>query len=188
MKCEKCGRREATVRYVEVIDGTTTTWHLCEECAEERGVGGSLTSLAGPLVNILMGLLEGSAAGGASSGGPACPVCGLSYEEFRRGGRLGCAGCYEAFASELKPLLRRIHGSTEHTGRVPGDAEGDYLRRREIRKLKAELATAVAEEDYERAADLRDSIRHAESGLEGALGRGEETPGTQRAERRHVDL
>ncbi|MCK4409587.1 MAG: hypothetical protein KAW67_05850, partial [Candidatus Eisenbacteria sp.] len=59
MKCERCGSRTATVRYTEVVDGSLTTWQLCEECASERGVTGSLTSLAGPLVNILMGLLEG---------------------------------------------------------------------------------------------------------------------------------
>jgi len=170
MKCDACGQREATVRYAEVVDGTTTTWHLCEECAAARGVGGSLPSLAGPLVNILMGLLEGSVDEGQSPLGPSCPRCGLTYDEFRRLGRLGCSTCYEAFASQLKPLLRRVHGSTEHTGRVPADVEGDHRLRREIKKLRADLARAVHEEDYERAAWIRDAIRAHESELEGEKG------------------
>jgi protein arginine kinase activator len=184
MKCHGCGSRAATVRYAEVVDGSLTTLHLCEQCASERGVAGSLTSLAGPLVNILMGLLEGE--GGAEvkpDARPACPRCGLTYREFRRVGRLGCATCYEAFASELRPLLRRIHGSIEHTGCVPGEVAFEHHRRREITKLQVELADAVKTEDYERAAELRDAIRSAESELEDARA----TARTS-AERSDVDL
>ena len=165
MKCEQCGSRTATVRYAEVVDGLLTTWHLCEECASERGVTGSLTSLAGPLVNILMGLLEGGGGAEPPDTGPTCPRCGLTYEAFRRAGRLGCGTCYEAFASQLEPLLRRIHGSTDHTGGVPSIEEGGHFRRREIRKLKDELTRAVAAEDYERAAELRDTVRSREREL-----------------------
>ena len=168
MKCERCGSRTATVRYAEVVDGSLTTWHLCEECASERGVTGSLTSLAGPLVNILMGLLEGGGEAEPAGGEPTCPRCGLTYGQFRQVGRLGCGTCYEAFASQLKPLLRRIHGSTDHTGGVPSEASGGHLRRREIRKLKDELARAVAAEDYERAAEIRDTVRSREHELAGA--------------------
>ncbi|MCK4680346.1 UvrB/UvrC motif-containing protein [bacterium] len=165
MKCERCGRGTATVRYAEVVDGSLTTWHLCEECASERGVTGSLTSLAGPLVNILMGLLEGGGGAEPVDSGPTCPRCGLTYEAFRRAGRLGCGTCYETFASQLKPLLRRIHGSTDHTGGVPSTDEGGHFRRREISKLKRELTRAVAAEDYERAAELRDTVRAREREL-----------------------
>jgi protein arginine kinase activator len=161
-----CGTREATVRYAEVVDGTSTTWHLCEECAGERGVAGTLSPLAGPLVSILMGLLEGSVGEGKSAAAPSCPKCGLTYEEFRRSGRLGCATCYEAFRRELKPLLRRIHGSAEHSGSMPSAVEGDYRLRRDLARLKAELAAAVGDEDYERAAELRDAIRAHECQLD----------------------
>ena len=165
MKCERCGNRTATVRYTEVVDGALTTWQLCEECATERGVTGSLTPLAGPLVNILMGLLEGGGEVESADDAPTCPRCGLTYEAFRRAGRLGCGTCYEAFASQLKPLLRRIHGSADHTGGVPSTDEGGHFRRREISKLKRELTRAVAAEDYERAAELRDTVRAREREL-----------------------
>jgi len=162
MNCERCGSRTATVRYAEVVDGSLTTWHLCETCAGERGVAGSLTSLTGPLVDILMGLLESGGEAEPKGVGSVCPRCGLTYGEFRRVGRLGCGTCYESFGSELRPLLRRIHGSTKHTGCVPSEVSGDHMRLGEIRKLKVELTRAVAEEDYERAAELRDDIRSRE--------------------------
>ena len=167
MKCQMCGTREATVRYAEVVDGNSETLHLCEECAGERGVAGSLTSFAGPLVSMLMGLLEGSVGEERSAAAPSCPKCGLNYEDFRRTGRLGCSTCYDAFRRELKPLLRRIHGSAEHAGRMPSEIEGDYRLRRELKSLKGQLAIAVAEEDYERAAELRDDIRTQERRLDG---------------------
>ncbi len=112
-----------------------------------------------------MGLLEGGGEAGASGVGPTCPRCGLTYGEFRRVGRLGCGTCYATFEAQLLPLLRRIHGSAEHTGCVPSEISGDHLRRKEIARLKSELARAVAAEDYELAAELRDTIRARECEL-----------------------
>ena len=139
----------------------------------------SLAPFAGPLVSILKGLLEETAdqgaagaegAEGATPAGPTCPECDLSYGEFRRTGKLGCGTCYDSFRGELRPLLRRIHGSTEHTGRVPSCLEADFDSRREVKRLRAELAQAVRGEEYERAAELRDLIRSKESGRAAAGG------------------
>ena len=167
MTCSDCGKSEARVTYTEFAGGRATTWNLCEECAARRGVSASLASLSGPLVNVLMGLLEevgrdGAAAGGA---GPRCAVCGLDLAEFRRRGRLGCSACYATFREELESLVRRIHGSTEHSGRVPGSLEPTEGPRREIVRLRAELERAVKREGYERAAALRDLIRQKEKAL-----------------------
>jgi len=164
--CESCRRRPATIQYAEVVDGEMTTFNLCEECARERGVAMSFAPFAGPLVSILMGLLEEAGERGeAEERGPVCPGCGLSYREFRTNGRLGCAECYEAFADELRPVIRRIHGSTRHSGGVPESlAEGADSQGR-MRRLRGELEAAVRSEEYERAAELRDEIRDLERGL-----------------------
>ena len=166
MMCESCQRRTATVQYAEVVGGQMTTYNLCDECARKRGVAMSLAPFAGPLVNILMGLLEET--GGrdeAEQQGPVCPGCGLSYSEFRRSGRLGCPKCYESFADELKPLIRRIHGSTRHAGTAPDSLVEDAGSRTQMRRLKSELDDAVRREEYERAAELRDRIRDIERGM-----------------------
>lgn len=161
MMCDECGAREATIHYTEVVDGRLSAWHLCEDCARKRGATIALAPLAGPLVNILMGLLE-DAREKPDETGPVCTQCGLSYEEFRRLGKLGCGGCYDSFHDELEALLRRVHGTTSHVGRAPSGRGDETSAESEIRRLKADLAAAVRKEEYERAAELRDLIRAKE--------------------------
>lgn len=174
MTCDECGERPANIRYTEMVDGELLTWQLCEECARARGVGTGLSSIAGPLVNILMGLLE--EAGGAEhdrdDAGPVCPQCGMSYAEFRRTGRVGCGVCYRSFVDELKPLLRRVHGSTEHVGKFPPGLSDELVSRHEIRRLRSELDRAVRHEEYERAAELRDLLHAKEAGGAGSVADG----------------
>jgi protein arginine kinase activator len=169
--CGDCGERDATIHYTEMVDGALSKWQLCDECARARGVGTGLASIAGPLVNILMGLLEeaGATDAGRDETGPVCPQCGLSFADFRTTGRLGCGVCYESFAGELKPLLRRVHGSTEHVGKYPAELSDALASRTELRRLRTDLTSAVRREDYEKAAELRDLIRARERGNAGAI-------------------
>ncbi len=163
-RCDRCGESPATVHYAEVVDGRLSVWALCEACAHERGVATTLPSFAGPLVGILMGLLEDDHPE-ETPPDAACDECGMTYADFRRTGKLGCGACYERFGVELAPLLRRIHGSATHLGRSPTGFEEQFARREELRRLKADLRRAVFREEYERAAELRDAIRslgHAE--------------------------
>jgi len=90
-----------------------------------------------------------------------CSSCGLSYQEFEHTGRLGCAQCYRDFADQLKPSLQKIHGRTQHAGRrpkayVPDPQDELNQRVNELRKLMDE---AVAAENFEEAARLRDELR-----------------------------
>ncbi len=168
MRCDDCGK-PANIRYVEMVDGELRDLHLCDDCANTRGMALSLSPFAGPLVNLLMGLLDEMGVGeGRAEDGPVCPECGLTHAEFRSTGKLGCSSCYEAFAAELKPLLRRVHGSTVHTGSIPSKAPHDIETSRRARTLQLELERAVHAEEYERAAELRDEIRRMEA--EGAAG------------------
>jgi protein arginine kinase activator len=182
MTCEICGARPAAIRCAEVVDGVLTHRRLCEECARERGVADSLASFAGPLVNVLMGLLEGEA-GRVSGGVRACAGCGRTYDTFRRTGRLGCAACYDAFRDELRPLLRRVHGSTDHLGRVPRDLEGRLAAVKELKKLRVDQERAVGAEEYEKAAELRDAI----AALESRIPRSRSAGATAPRERHRVD-
>ena len=166
MLCDDCGK-PATIRYVEMVDGELRDLHLCDDCANTRGMALSLAPLAGPLVNMLMGLLDEMGAGDdRPEDGPVCPDCGLSQAEFRSTGKLGCAACYEAFAAELKPLLRRVHGSIVHNGTIPSKAPQDIGISRRTRALQLELERAVRAEEYERAAELRDEIRQLEADMD----------------------
>ena len=41
MKCEKCGKNEATMYYKETVNGVTREMHLCPECAQKENLGGA---------------------------------------------------------------------------------------------------------------------------------------------------
>src|SRR5262249_27897604 len=93
-----------------------------------------------------------------------CSNCGMHYSTFKETGRLGCAECYSSFAIKLRPLLRRIHGSTRHVGKLPA-REGDHVSpARQVQRLHDELQRAVEREEFERAAEIRDRIKKAETG------------------------
>jgi protein arginine kinase activator len=178
--CQQCRERPASYHVTRVVDGQTVQdLHLCERCAAERGEFGAGMSphlpeplpIQGLLASLLAGLGEatpgtGPAVGEAAGTEPLrCPHCGHTYAEFARTGLLGCPECYRAFAGRLLPLIRRIHGKSRHEGKVPLRGAGDLRKRRELEELRRELAAAVAEQAFERAAVLRDRIRAMEAEL-----------------------
>ena len=91
-----------------------------------------------------------------------CPICQITFLEFRNSGRLGCPYDYEVFRDELMPLLENIHGETRHSGKVPKRAPRNTQQQTTLIQLRNELKRAVAAEDYEAAARLRDKIKGIE--------------------------
>lgn len=161
--CENCGEREAVVHLTQIVDNTITTLHLCERCAEEKGVETGSQVAKFPLGDFLASLGKTVPPGGAAAEAAACPGCGATLAAFRQSGRLGCARCYISFEGHLRDLLRRLHGNTQHEGERYGahpGAPAGLVRR--LEKLKAELQRAVAAENFEMAAQLRDAIRGLE--------------------------
>jgi protein arginine kinase activator len=163
MLCEQCGDREATVHLTQIVQDEHSSVHLCPECAAERGVQSDLTPPSAPLVDFLAQMGKGLP---AESFSPAhqCSFCGLSLADFKRTGRLGCSHCWAEFESQLRPLLRRLHGGTRHVGKIylsPDPHEADRTAR--LTHLRRSLQRAVDEEDFERAATLRDEVRLLEA-------------------------
>lgn len=104
----------------------------------------------------------------ASADKKTCPICGITFADFRKGGRLGCAYDYVAFEEDLEPLLVNIHGALEHVGKVPTNLSGSPERQQRLMQLKVEMKEAIDKEDYEMASRLRDKISAVESGQETA--------------------
>lgn len=168
MRCDSCGEHEAEVHLTQIQEGELNTLHLCPTCAEEKGVPGTSTSsVQAPLADFLAEMGKGSSQAMLPSGSEKCPYCGTSPEDFRRTGRLGCSQCWAHFEDQLQGLLRRIHGSTQHVGKLYlGDATEVEDRKARLSHLKRRLQKAVEVEDFEAAADLRDQIHELE-GVEG---------------------
>jgi protein arginine kinase activator len=160
MICEICKKNVATVHLTEIIDQHRQELHLCDECASKKGLS---VKTHFTLQDLLTGLIEQRAEKIPEEILKlACPNCGLAFREFREGGRFGCSEDYEVFKEPLIRLLERIHGSSQHTGKVPTKVDRDTSQQREILDLKQQLDTAVAREDYELAAKIRDKIHGVE--------------------------
>lgn len=167
MLCQECGERPATVHVQKIVNGQKTEMYLCEECARSKG---ELSFLIKPfsINNLLGSLVEVDVPGSYAK--PTlkeerCPVCGFSYSDFARTGNLGCSECYNQFGSRINSLVRRIHGSDRHVGKVPKRIGGSLGLRREMEKLRYELDRAIRAEEYEKAAELRDKIKEIERKL-----------------------
>lgn len=169
MICQGCGNKEATTHIKTVVNGVLTQYHLCEECAREKGYGNLFGNWSFGFENMLGGLMgTGAKTAVPSHDVPRCPKCGCSFEEISESGKLGCADCYRTFRSRLIPVLQRIHGTARHKGKVPGgsalrltDANTKIMPVTEspLEEKQRLLKAAVAEQDFETAAILRDEIK-----------------------------
>jgi protein arginine kinase activator len=170
MLCDSCGDRESVVKLVQIVEGSPRELHLCEKCAAEKGVEIKGAVPPPQLTELLLKLqqqplLAGSGGGGA--GGSAaprdaarCTFCAATIDDFKATGRLGCAQCYGAFESSLRDLLKRVHGSSRHTGRRYEAPRPDSFQQAvTLGELRDRLKRAIESEQFELAADIRDRIR-----------------------------
>lgn len=154
MKCDQCDN-PASVHLTQVLNGKMQKLHLCESCAQKMGVGQGATF---SMSDLLLG--KGVAEPLARAGGhKSCPDCGWTLRKLKKVGRLGCPGCYRAFAEEIETVLQSIHQATRHRGRHPQHLERKLNLRDRIETLEAGIAAAVADEAYEKAAGYRDELR-----------------------------
>jgi protein arginine kinase activator len=163
ISCQICKKNQATVHLTEIIKGKKREIHLCEECASKKGVAFKSSNFS--IQDLLSGIINTQAAQEiAKMSQIKCPICGMSYLDFRQHGRLGCATDYTVFKEGLVPLLEKIHGSTEHLGKIPSSSGEAQTVSRELLELRQSLRRAIDKEDYEEAAKLRDRIKAAEEG------------------------
>lgn len=158
MQCERCHKNIASVHLTEIIKGEKIEKHLCEQCAKEEGytikTHVSLQDLLSAFISA-----HGEASDMAET---TCPDCGMSYGDFRNEGRLGCPNDYEIFREALDPLMEKVHGAVEHTGKVPSRAGESQRKQRDLMTMRRAMRAAVEREDYEEAARLRDLIKEKE--------------------------
>ena len=158
MNCEHCGERPAEITLTEMgSESEMSTLHLCSSCAALKGLSVGMAN--DPPIADLLAHLGGPGEGAYAADAESCEYCGTRQRDFRRNGRLGCPQCYSRFGEQLRELLRRIHGSPQHLGKVYVSAgvNGDDMEAR-LATLRRRLERAVEVEDFESAAELRDEI------------------------------
>ena len=169
MMCEECGMNPAVFHFVTIRNEERTERNLCTACMakyKKQLPGIDIKNLAGILNNLIEDKRNGKEEIDPETAALTCEQCGMTYGEFKKGGMVGCAKCYSAFREPMTALLHRIHGNTQHAGRIPGGAHSGTSIRMNIDRLKQQLQKAVAAEEYEQAARLRDAIRALTAQLE----------------------
>ncbi len=156
MLCQICKQNEATIHLTEIVNNNMVELHICESCAKEKSVD---ISLPVAFKDVLSGLVDFSAIKGGKGPLKVCSNCGISYDEFKSKGRLGCRECYESFRDELLPLIKGVHGALQHFGIRPSSFDDEYEITREIDELNIKLKRLVELEEFEDAAHVRDKIK-----------------------------
>ena len=178
MTCQRCGQQDATIHLVELIDGKRSSQWLCSACAGQsssagkddppfgfgepsgnEGVEEDAYSLASFLGQVFE--REGDR---EIPDLPACASCGYTLDQFRQTNTLGCPGCYQAFRKPLLAILSHMHRHVSHLGKIPGNDAGGTSRSGALSRSRVALEKAIAAEDFEKAARLRDEIHSLESG------------------------
>lgn len=167
--CEGC-KKQATVHMTEISGGKKVEKHYCESCPKLTGeaIAGKMHT---PINELLNNFVLAHSGAGPKETAVSCESCGMTWADFKQGGLLGCENDYSVFEKELTAIIQRAHeGATHHVGKVPARrASGGTIvtkKRTNLARLRKELGAAVENEDYERAAALRDQIRAAEAGGE----------------------
>ncbi len=165
------------------VDGTRCELHMCRECVTRLGLALDNPPPLTPLLAQAQAFVEAgesteSVQVPAPAEGEACPQCGLEFSAYAQSNLFGCAECYAAFAPQVSELVQRYHGAARHVGRVPGglaepvaevaaDPAAEAINRAQQRRtakrsarqsLALALADAIAHEQFERAAALRDQL------------------------------
>lgn len=165
MLCQNCNTKEATTHVKRIVNGEMEEFHLCHLCSEKLGYGNFFSGMSVNLENFLGSFFTGT--GASSPSLPESPVhckkCGCTFHDIVNTGRVGCADCYTVFLSSLLPSLQRIHGKAHHVGKISQAAGPKVQKAKKLESLRSELNLAISEQNYEKAAEIRDTIKILES-------------------------
>jgi protein arginine kinase activator len=164
MICECCQKKDATIHLTQVIDGNVKKLNLCQDCAQDSGI-----DLNSPIsiTDVLLGLgVQPPASPSAAEFDLSCSRCQMTRTEFKKRARLGCPECYHAFMGELSALTKAMHHSGQHVGKIPARQGNEARLAAQIASLKKDIDTAIAKEQYEMAANLRDKIKALKSSIQ----------------------
>lgn len=160
MQCEICNTNEAVVHFKHVAEGELRELNICEECAAKNGFSIKPPDL---LADFLMGNGKKPVVSSApKKPGLKCSSCGMTEAEFSSISRFGCAGCYVAFESDVEEVAVSVQKGNRHVGRFPRGLNTEE----DIARLRGMLDEAVAVQNYEEAARIRDVINNLKPAAE----------------------
>ena len=166
MFCDECHENKPYIYMVKIVNGKIFKTHLCEDCARKFWDGALSLDEFSKLPQFLSDVLnleeDHFLEDFKEEDEVTCSTCGIKLSDFRKSGRLGCSECYKSFEEKLSQLLKRIHGEVTHVGKVPSRLDEQARLELKLVQLRHNLKVCVKEEEYEKAAKVRDEIRNLE--------------------------
>lgn len=174
-KCSRCHINPVTIKLTRIVKGKVIEMNLCQSCAAELSPYQKKFSPAQQSLNALIDMLkaeksiapEAETETAEAAPDAVCPACGVAYSAYQRSLMLGCAKCYDSFSEPLLADIRKVHGSVQHCGRVPPEQRRRVSLLKIAEAIKQELQEAIDDEDFERAALLRDRQKETQTELNG---------------------
>lgn len=148
MKCENCGKNEVTFVYQSNINGKVTEKHLCSECAEKLGYSQRVAAHSQRMMQSFFG--------NSFFDDFFSPMPSLMGRMTRM-----LEDPFDDFFADM-PALGAAPAQQEQDDLVGKEEQGRFAYMRQMNALKMEMKKAVHQENFERAAELRDQIRALE--------------------------
>lgn len=172
MQCSECNKRPATLHYTQIINGKKTEIHVCEVCAAQKGYPFHTTQEEPfSLQDLLTSLFHVNHAQMDMQNNAffeqierlRCEKCNSTFSDFQRLGKFGCAQCYQSFKPKLESIFRRVHsGNVKHHGKIPKRKGSSIHVKKELETYREYLKQLIVEENFEKAAIIRDKIKELE--------------------------
>ena len=161
MLCQECKEREANTYVKKIINGKKQEYHVCSQCAEKLGLLNMNQNLFSGFSSVLGDFFSEAlpSFSGTLANPVRCSDCGSTYRDIAKNGVVGCSRCYQTFYHELLPSIKRIHGNTVHCGKNPSVSGKEVTKTDDKKSLQLQLEQAVKNQEFEKAAELRDRIK-----------------------------
>ena len=156
MLCQRCLKKTASYHSPKIVNNEIVHVHLCEDCVTRKNDHDVSNGFDDKLNFMFEGLIRTKEGETVSPTEIRCEKCGTSLEEYKKVHLLGCPGCYDVFTSYFAKDLevkKVVYAKETRTIGLSGN----------LVHLRNELKRAVEEENFERAADLRDEIQNLEN-------------------------
>lgn len=135
--------------------------HVCEKCVNQYCILNpkiESNSMASKIISRIISYLK------KEKNVKKCPKCGITTEEIKDTGQLGCAECYDYYKCSIEHVLINFHGDTVHRGKSPKHLTEEKILgiKEDIRNLKTKMKKAISIENYEVAGVLKIKIQDLE--------------------------
>lgn len=159
MKCENCGKNEVTFVYQSNINGKVEEKHLCSECAEKLGY---TQRIAAHNQRMMHNFFGNSFFGGGLLDDFFSPMPSLMSRMNRF-----LEDPFDDFFSDMPalgaPAQQNQQQEEKKDNLVEKEEQSRFARMRQLNALRMEMKKAVHQENFERAAELRDQIKALEA-------------------------